>query len=288
MAYSKNPHLARVRMETIRLVKWRGWSTRQAARYTGFSQSAIAKWCKKDLRWGMSPLPTESSRPKSCPWVLPEEIVKAIISKRKKIRRCSEVVHRSLLKEGIKVSLSSVKRTLNRNGLINKRSPWKRYHAPAERPPASKPGDLVQIDTIHFLENSKRTYVYTLLDLYSRWAYAWASERANSRNSLVFLKRARKKACFKFSCLQSDHGSEFSQHFTEGIKIFHRHSRVRKPNDNGHLERFNRTLQEEFLNHRPCDVKTINRSINNYLDYYNGKRLHMGIDFKTPEEMLQK
>ena len=47
MAYSKNPHLAKVRMEAVRLVKWRGWSTRQAARYTGFAQGTIVKWCQR-------------------------------------------------------------------------------------------------------------------------------------------------------------------------------------------------------------------------------------------------
>ena len=288
MAYSKNPHLAKVRMDAVRLVKWRGWSTRQASRYTGFAQSTIVKWCKRDRDYGTRPILTRQSIPKNHPNALPDNIVAMIVAKRKEIKRCAEVVQRSLQKDGIAVSLSSVKRTLDRKGLINKRSPWKHYHPPRERPLASNPGDLVQMDTIHFLENGKRTYVYTLIDVFSRWAFAQASERISSGNSIAFLRKAQAKASFEFQCVQSDHGPEFSQHFTERIGINHRHSRVRKPNDNGHLERFNRTLQDECLRQCRINAKAHNRALQKYLPYYNGQRLHMGINFKTPQEILQK
>ena len=275
-------------MDAVRLVKWRGWSTRQAARYTGFAQSTIVKWCRRDACHGMRPIPTRQSVPKSHPNELPPDIVALIVAKRKKLKRCAEVVWYSLRRDGIAVSLSSVKRTLDRKGLTSKRSPWKRYHPPQERPVASNPGDLVQMDTIHFLENGKRTYVYTLIDVFSRWAFAQAFERISSKNSIAFLRKAQARASFEFQCVQSDHGPEFSQHFTERIGIGHRHSRVRKPNDNGHLERFNRTLQDECLRQCRVNAKAHNRALAKYLPYYNGQRLHMGIDLKTPEEILQK
>lgn len=79
------------------------------------------------------------------------------------------MVHQELLNQGIKVSLNSVRRTIDRAGLMKKRSPWKRYHAPVERPEALKPGDLVQVDTIHrMIDKKKRLYVFVLLDVYSR------------------------------------------------------------------------------------------------------------------------
>lgn len=74
-----------------------------------------------------------------------------------------------------------------------------------------------------------RVYVFTLLDAYPRWAYARAYPKANTRTALVFLKRAQEEAPFPFSHLQSDHGPEFSTHFTEHGGIPHRHSRVRTP-----------------------------------------------------------
>lgn len=288
MAYSNNPNLPRVRMQAVRLVKYRNWSMRKTARYIGVNVSTISRWCKKDPTGGWRPIPTKSSRPKHHPKQLKESIIRKIIGLRFETRgRCSEVIHKMLLNEEIKVSLNSVKRTLDRHGLINKRSPWKRYHPPTERPGALNPGDLIQVDTIHLTAGKKRIYVFTLIDVFSRWVYARACDRANCRTALRFLRLAQFYARFKFKNIQSDHGSEFSSHFTERVKINHRHSRVRKPNDNGHLERFNRTLQEECLNKLPRDINIINKELPRYLKYYNEQRLHLGINLLTPSQVLR-
>ena len=274
-------------MEAVRLVSYRGWSTRQVARYTGFNQSAIVKWCKKDPTGGWRPISTQSSRPHRHPKQLSEKTVRAIVEKRFALRRSAEVVHKALVIEGTALSVSSVKRTLDRQGLLRKRSPWKRYHAPTPRPFVGKPGDLVELDTIHLMKNeSERMYVFTLLDVYSRWAYARAYERANVRTALHFLTCARRLSPFTFFHLQSDHGSEFSTSFTERSGVLHRHSRVRMPNDNAHLERFNRTIQEECLDRLPRDVRIINRRLPQYLDYYNNQRFHFGLNLKTPAEVI--
>lgn len=287
--YTTNPHLPRLRMQAVRLVKQSGWSTRKVARYTGFSQSAIVKWCQKDREYGMRSIPTLSSRPKSHPRTLKEEVVEKIVAVRKRKGRCAEVVHQELLNQGVNVGLSSVKRTLDRQGLTTKKSPWKRYHSSCERPSVASPGDLVMVDTIHLMVSpKKRIYVYTLIDVYSRWTYAWAVERISARKSIEFVKKAEALAAFSFSCIQSDHGSEFSQHFTERIQILHRHSRLGKPNDNAHIERFNRTIQEECLDMIPVSVRRLNLGIKKYLPYYNEERLHMGILLKTPSQMIPR
>jgi transposase InsO family protein len=273
-------------MQAVKLLKL-GWSTRQVARYLGFNQSTIVKWKKKDPLDGRLIIPTKSSRPKSHPHSLSLELIQKIIETRVKYNRCSEVVHQELINQGIKVSLSSVKRTLDRNYLIKKRSPWKRQHFNQPRPSPVKPGDLVQIDTIHLMKNqSQRIYIYTLIDVYSRWAYATAAKRISAGNTVKFITQAKKRLPFEVSCLQSDHGSEFSQHFTNKVRISHRHSRVRRPNDNAHLERFNRTIQEELLDRLPRDVKTINQVLPRYLKYYNEQRLHLGLNLKTPLQVM--
>ena len=86
--------------------------------------------------------------------------------------------------------------------------------------------------------------------------------------------------------LQSDHGSEFSTSFSERARIKHRHSRVRRPNDNAHLERFNRTIQEECLDALPKDTRIINRNLPKYLRYYNEKRHHFGLNLQTPLKVI--
>lgn len=290
MAYSKNPNLPKVRAKAVAMVRG-GQSIRFVARYFGFNPSAICRWNKRvPLNTSCREISTRSSRPRSHPKKLNSKVVKRIIDLRIETKgRCSEVIHQHLLNEGVNVSLNSVKRTLRRSGLIRPRSPWKKYHLSGERPNALKPGDLVQVDTIHLMKDEKRRiYIYTMLDVYSRWAYAWASRKISSGNTVKFVKHAEEKTRFDFTCLQSDHGPEFSKYFTSRIKTRHRHSRVRKPNDNAHLERFNRTIQNEFLKYLPKDVKVINRQMPKYLNYYNNQRLHLGLGLKTPAQILTK
>jgi len=292
MAYSNNPNLPSVRMEAVRLVG-SGWSIRRAAKHLGFSHCSVRLWLKRKPgynKYKKLVIPTYSSRPHHHPQQLKPEIIEAIVQQRKKRNRCAEIVHRELSKQGINVSLSSVKRTLKRQGLIRTRSPWKRWHFSEERPQAVLAGDLVQIDTIHFVIGDKRFYVYTLIDVASRWAYAKASSRINTYQSLRFIKEAMAFAKFRFKMLQSDHGSEFSVWFTEHVGklgINHRHIRVRKSNDNGHIERFNRTIQEECLSKISQNPKSFQEAITDYIIYYNDQRLHLGINFLTPLEWLK-
>jgi transposase InsO family protein len=213
--------------------------------------------------------------------------VDAIVAKRLAIKRSAEVVHLSLQEAGIVVSLSSVKRTLDRRHLTKKRSPWQRYHAPSERPVADHPGALIQVDTIHLAVDGKTVlYVFTLIDVYSRWAYARAYGRANARTALALVKRAQTAAPFLFECIQTDHGPEFSTHFSERVRIRHRHSRVRRPNDNAHIERFNRTIQEELLTELRVELYLINRRLPAYLRWYNRERHHFGIGLKKPMQLV--
>jgi len=285
MAYTLNPHLPKVRRDAADLVR-RGWGVRQVARYVGVSPGTITKWVKKYVRYGHVPIPTLSSKPKHHPNQLSNELVWKIFHKRLAIKRCAEVVHGELINEGILVSLSSVKRTLDRLGLLKKRSPWKRYRVPMDRPNAAKQGDLVQVDTIHLPVAGGCIYAFTLLDVFSRWAYAKAYKHATAKTATRFLKEAQEKSSFPFKVIQSDNGSEFSGWFTDHILSIHRHSRVRRPNDNAHLERFNRTLQEESLDKLPRTVKDINIALPKYLKYYNEKRLHMGLKLHTPLQVL--
>lgn len=195
------------------------------------------------------------------------------------------VIHKMLLNEGLEVSINSVRRTLDKCGLVKKRSPWKRYHTPSPRPKVAQPSDLVQVDTIHLMKNTKeRIYVFTLIDIHSQWVHAWAS----ARTALLFLHHAKQHSLFLFHTLQSDHGPKFSTHFTERVGTTYRHSRVRRPNDNAHVERFNRTLQEECLDKLPRDVTIINKALPRYLAYYNTERLHLGIDLQTPLQVVNQ
>lgn len=291
MAYSNNPNLPKVRMDAVKMLL-EGHSTRQVARHFGYSQSTIVKWHKRaDLNgYWKKTVPTRSCRPRSHPKELQPEVIRRIIEYRLRTGRGAEFIHFMLSKDGVYVSLSSVKRTLSRNGMT-KYSKWKKWHQYPPRPLPQKPGLLVQEDTVHVGDPGRRLYVYTLLDVHSRWAYAAAVVRIGAQPSVDFTGRAHRAAPFVFSTVQTDHGPEFGTWFTKKLaeqSIDHRHSRVRTPTDNGHLERFNRTIQEECINRVPRDLKVWQKEIPAYIHYYNTERPHMGIGMKTPSEMLTK
>ncbi len=278
--------MPKIRREAARLV-YRGWSARKVGRHLGYHHTAVMEWVRKAQVLGDHPIPTKSSRPKSHPKQLQEAVVDKIVKKRLERNRYAEAVHRELLNDGVKVSLSSVKRTLDRKYLIKKRSPWKRFHPHQDRPYPLKSGDLVQIDTIHrMITEKKRLYVFVLIDVFSRWIYARAYERMNAATAVNFVAEAQKSAPFKFDMLQSDHGPEFGKWFVSRISKKHRYTRIGKPNDNAHIERVNRTIQEECLDKLPNDVKKINCELKKYLQYYNYKRVHGGINYLIPMQVV--
>jgi putative transposase len=284
--YTTNKKMPWIRREAVAFAEKHG--IRTAARYFGFSPGAIVLWKKKTKLYGYNPIPTGSSKPKHHPKQLSDELVWKIFHTRLKSKRSSEVIHRILQDEGIIVSLSSVKRTLNRSGLLKKRSLWKRYHPHVDRPLAEKPGSLIQIDTIHtILSMKKRMYTFTLIDVYSRWAYAKTYAHMNAATAVRFLEEAQQEAQFHFDMIQSDHGPEFGKWFVSRIQKKHRYSRIGKPNDNAHIERFNRTLQEECLDKVERTPEAFNAVLKEYLPWYNNERHHFGLNLETPLHALK-
>jgi len=91
------------------------------------------------------------------------------------------------------------------------------------------------------------------------------------------------------SGIQTDNGPEFGLHFADAVTrggMTHRHIHPRSPNENGHLERFNRTIQEEIGRHGWCIFMP--QDISKYLHHYNEERMHMGINYKTPQQKIQE
>ena len=290
MPYTTNPHLPRLRLEAARLVLNEGWSTREVARHTGFDQSTIVRWVQYvKLHHIGHTIPTQSSRPHHHPRQLSRDLAATILEYRLKHRRCAEVLHYLLTRDGYSVSLSSVKRVLQRAG-VTRYSRWKKWHRYEERPRPEKPGILVEIDTIVDGPFTDRLYIYTLLDVCTRWAHAHVLEKVSAHASWQFVQSALPKLPFPVQMLQSDHGAEFSKHFRKQLlahDIAHRHIHVRSPAENGHLERFNRTIQEECLQRIPKTLRAYRKAIPEYLEFYNTERPHMGLQMLTPLKVMQ-
>lgn len=182
---------------------------------------------------------------------------------------------------------------LDRLGLLSKRK-WKRgYRPPAPRPEVTKPGQFVQTDTVHLYDHTtkQRTYLYNLIDVHSRWSYSEHHTVLSQKVAAEVIRRGEAYAGFHFQTVQADNGPEYGRDFearlkTQGISV--RHSRVRRPNDNAHIERFNQTIQEECTGSTSSITKELNSKVLAYLAYYNDERLHLSLQCRTPREMLQR
>ena len=247
----------------------------------------VFRW--QSVKWN---IPTLSSAPKTHPNALNADIVSTILRIRRYRYECAEIVHYRLAKEGINVSLSSIKRVIKRNELWRKK---RKYRWNEKRPLPTAPGELIQTDTVHYvnpLDHSKM-YIYTVIDLYTRMAYAKIFPNLSEKGAAETIFEAQEFMNFPFKMVQSDNGAEFQNHFqgrlnSKGIKT--RHSRVRHPNDDAHIERFNRTLRKECIGqYNPNkDINFIDHKLNRFIRYYNYDRIHLGIGLKTPYEVLQR
>lgn len=281
--------MPRVRRDAVNLVKYRGKSIREASRHFGVHPSTVMRWCEKDITGGFLLIPTESSRPLHHPHTLSDDIVSRILELRRERSECAEILHHRLTTEGIVVSLSSVKRTLARHG-CSRFSKWKKWHQYPPRPEPKKPGILVEIDSMHDGPPDDRLSLYALIDVCSRWAFAKPTTKVNCRASVKFLSEAADEAPFEFEMVQSDHGSEYAKWFTKCVEyrhIEHRHSRVRTPTDNAHVERFIQTLQHQCLNRIPRTLKAWKKELPQFIHYYNHERPHMALHMKTPQQVLR-
>lgn len=319
MSYSSNPLLPKARAEAVRLVVEHHMSVAVAARKSGIHRTTLWRWYKQwqqlnqdiqltnDNRPGRGNgtassfrlaavtwhIPTRSSRPHGCKHTTAEAVVARIRYYRRRYGRCAIVVHAYCIREGTTVSLSTVRRVLYRLGLIAKRK-WKRgYRPPVPRPAATEPGALVQTDTVHLYDHvtKGRTYLYTLVDVYSRWSYSEHHAVLSQSLAAAVVQRGEAYAGFHFHMVQADNGPEYGRHFEEllqasGTSV--RHSRVRRPNDNAFVERFNRTIQEECTGSSSPVKQDLQGKVLAYLAYYNEERLHLGIQCQTPAEMLQR
>lgn len=286
MPYTTNKQMPRIRRDAARLFH-QGWSARRIGRYFGYHHTAVMKWVERSRVLGDIPIETQSSRPQTFRKPTTRDIEDRICRMRVLTKRCSLAIYQELKRDGVVIGKNTVHRILDRAHLLQKRSAHKRYHPPVDRPQALKPGDLVEMDSIHLMiSKKKRIYVLVLIDVYSRWAYARCFEKMNAETSVRFFREVVRVSPFPFDMIQTDHGPEFGSWFVMRIKKSHRYTRIGKPNDNAHIERFNRTLQDECLDFTERDVSKINRALKKYLSYYNHKRIHLGINVYPIERVV--
>ena len=119
-------------------------------------------------------------------------------------------------------------------------------------------------------------------------------------NALSFINARKVFQEFQSICpygvrkVQTDNGSEFLARFHEYLeeqKIPHIFIYPRPPKNNGVVERFNRTVQEEFINRNDeiyYDLEAFEDKLTNYLNWYNTKRPHHSLKYMSPVQFINQ
>ncbi len=148
---------------------------------------------------------------------------------------------------------------------------------------------LFHLDTIVIYWGSVKRYILTTIDHHGKMAYARMYKTKSSRSAKDFLYRLHYVINADIANIQTDNGSEFYLEFEEALKdlaIAHWFSRPRTPEDNATAERFNQTLQDEWLNdgHFQVNIRRFNYELTEWLEEYNLARPHETLDYQTPLE----
>lgn len=292
-----------------------GWTLRRAAERFNCAVATAKKWADRYRADGRDAMGDVSSRPHRCPHQLPvrreRRIIKLRFTKRWGAPRIAAhlKIARSTVEAVLRRYRMPLLRHLDQNtGLPVRRPKPQRYEHP-------EPGDLVHVDikklgripdggghrklgrTLGNRNNYKGgrgyAYLHHAVDDHSRVAYSeilgderketvvdfWA--RANTFfNSLgIIVKR-----------VLTDNGSCYrSRLFAEALgEIAHKKTRPYRPQTNGKVERFNRTLAAEWAY---ADTYTSDEAraatYDDWLHHYNHHRAHTGIGGLTPIERLR-
>ncbi|MDR1310924.1 MAG: integrase core domain-containing protein, partial [Burkholderiaceae bacterium] len=159
----------------------------------------------------------------------------------------------------------------------------------------SYPGECVGVDTIEIQRHGLRRYISTFTDIHSRFALAFASRSKSSRQSSVLWQLT--KACFPYpvKCVLSDNGSEFNAAFDEHLakdQVKRWLTYPKTPKMNAHAERFNGTIQQEFVAYHEdllfTDINAFNNKLLDYLVWFNTERPHYALGLQSPYEFLKK
>lgn len=146
----------------------------------------------------------------------------------------------------------------------------------------------IQSDTVERITDGIKDYFISAIDAKMKFTLTLNYKRLNSRNNKDLYRRFISVYPGKIKDWQSDNGSEnlgeFDQQLTED-RIPHFFSYPRCPKINAYIERYNRTVQEEFIDNN-LDVihdKTLfNQKLADYLIWYNSKRPHKSLGLKSP------
>ncbi|WP_285498471.1 IS481 family transposase, partial [Actinomadura sp. NBRC 104425] len=280
---------------------------RRAAERFGVSHTTAARWAARYRQLGAAGMHDRSSRPHHSPNRTPPRIEAQVIA----LRRAHRIGPlRLAARTGI--APSTAHRILTRHGLPPLAACDRATGEPIRRYEHQRPGDLVHIDVKKLgripdggghralgraagranrhRDGGGHLYLHTALDDHSRLAYTEALADETAATCAAFLVRATAWFAARGITIQrvlTDNAWAYTKTTWRTtcaqLGINPRWTRPWRPQTNGKVERFHRTLLEEWAYHQPYTSETQRQAaFGDWLDWYNYHRPHTGIAGQTP------
>jgi transposase InsO family protein len=273
-----------------------------AAESMNLSRQCAHKWWRRYQDEGTAGLVDRSSRPRSCPHQTAPRLERRIVALRRSRR-----LGPARLAGIVGVPASTVHRVLVRHDVNRLRWMDRPTGRVIRRIETSRPGELVHIDVKKLAripaggghqklgrttETKRRsrvqggyTHIHTAIDAYSRLAYSEFAGPEDTAHCVAFLVRAVAWFADRGVIIErilTDNGNGYrSKPWAQRCaELGLRHSRTRpyRPATNGKVERFNRTLLDEWAYARLWTSDTSRaRTLDRWLHRYNHHRHHTAI-----------
>lgn len=202
---------------------------------------------------------------------------------------------------------STIGKVIKRNKLFYQKT-GRIYHNPASKcakrtktkrlriryAPKHKDMGHLQMDTILRFQDGIKYYLYTAIDAKGKFAFCLPFKTLTSSNTLDFYQKLIQVMPYKIKSVQTDNGLEFLGAFEAYLKrmnIEHLFTYPRCPKINGIVERFNRSIQDEFVDsnlHLIHNQKIFSSKLADYLLFYNCVRVHKSLENTTPLAYLMQ
>ena len=300
---------AKTRLHILEVFYKTGWKGVSTA-FPNLKRATIYRW-KKEFegnRKKLNSLVPKTTRPHHTRTMQTDERVIALIKQlRKDYPRLGKCKLHPFVKtlcqelEIAEISPTTIGKIIRRKNFFyaKKKKKLKKQRTDAQKirlcPKAAdnKPGYL-QLDGVKFFSDGQYYYFLTGVDIVSKQAWLKLVKRLNSREAQQFLMAIHATAYYSVHTVQTDNGSEFKSVFDHAIHelaITRVLSYPRHPKTNGFVERFNWTIQDEFL-HQYEDLldrpKIFQDKLTEWLVYYNTIRPHQHLNYKTPLQFAQQ
>ena len=203
------------------------------------------------------------------------------------------------------LSESTIGKVIKRHKLFYQKS-GRIYHDPSikrqlrqkrlrvKRSPRHEDFGHILSDTVARVTDGVKDYFYNAIDATLKFALTLTYQRLSSKNMKDFSERFRALYPLQIKDWQTDNGSENLGEIDKALRestIPHLFIYPRCPTINSIIERYNRTIQEEFIDsHLDVihDKPLFHRHLANYLLFYLTKRIHKSLDKMTPVDYLIK